>query len=226
METLTESLHYLCSQGRCFVIDQSPLPVCQRCLGLYTGFALTVVWLGLSGVWRRGLASSGVLAFHVAVLLLAMAGGLHWLDPGPRWRLACGLWTGHVAALWIIGGMMEGKAGRLFRPAKGNRHLLCEAAHRTHADREPFQQEVPVTFSSPWPRWATLQAVLAVPLLFILAMAFPWLTPLGWWFWTVVALTGIAAAFCTVAAALVATVGCPSGAGYRSGSMRDSFGAP
>ncbi len=185
MEALTESLNYLCSQSRCFWIDQSPLPVCQRCLGLYTGFGLTVVWLALSGIWRRGLAPNAVLALHVGVLLTAMAGGLHWIDFGPRWRLACGLWTGHVAALWILGGMMETRAGVFFR----------------NAARRAFRRGYPGPSS--WHRPAIAQAVLAVPLLFALAMTFYRLEHLGWWFWTVTALTGIVATFLTVAAAVV-----------------------
>ena len=178
METLTETLQYVCSQSRCFWIDESPLPVCQRCLGLYAGFALTVAWLGLSGIWRRGLAPNGVLALHVGVLLAAMAGGLHWIDLGPRWRLACGLWTGHVAALWIIGGLMEKAKGGLLR----NRTTRSPTA---------------------WPRWATTQAVLALPLLFGLAASFAWLERLGWWFWTLFALTGVVAVFGMAALAIV-----------------------
>jgi hypothetical protein len=182
METLTESLHYLCSQSRCFTLDESPLPVCQRCLGLYAGFALTVAWLAASGVWRRGLASNGLLALHVGVLLLAMAGGLHWIDLGPQWRLACGLGTGHVAALWIIGGLTE----------KGIR-----TSSRKGTARPP----------SAWPRFATTQALLALPFLLGLAMSFPWLQHLGWWFWTLFALGGVFAVLGTLAAAVVVLAG-------------------
>jgi hypothetical protein len=182
METLTESLHYLCSQSRCFTLEQSPLPVCQRCLGLYAGFALTVAWLAASGVWRRGLAPNRVLALHVGVLLVAMAGGLHWIDLGPQWRLACGLGTGHVAALWIIGGLTE----------KGARAFSWNGTTRS---------------PSAWPRWATTQALLAFPLLVGLAIWFPWLQRLGWWFWTLFALTGILAVFATLAAAVVVLAG-------------------
>jgi hypothetical protein len=185
MESLTERLQYLCSQSRCFWIDQTALPVCQRCLGLYTGFALTVVWLALSGIWRRGLAPRGVLALHFVLLLTAMAGGLHWIDPGPRWRLACGLWTGHVAALWIIGGLVEMRTTTLLR----------------NAPMRAFRRgQLGPSF---WTRSAIAQAVLAVPLLFALAMAFYRLESLGWWFWTVAALIGIAAAFSAIAAAVV-----------------------
>jgi hypothetical protein len=168
MEWLDEVFRHLCSQSRCFAIGQTPLPVCQRCLGLYCGFALTVGWLLLSGVWRRGLAPNRVLALHVGVLLVAMAGGLHWIDPGPRWRLACGLATGHVAALWIIGGTVEQIRLGWLDP----RH-----------DRPPRP--------AGWTRSSTLLAVLPLPLLFAAAMAFPGLGKLGWWFWTLLAATGL-----------------------------------
>ena len=49
----------------------------------------------------------------MGLLLAAQAGGLGVLDPGPAWRLACGMWTGHVALLWLIGG-----ARQLLRPAR------------------------------------------------------------------------------------------------------------
>jgi hypothetical protein len=200
MEPVTDALQYVCSQGRCFWIDEAPLPVCQRCLGLYAGFGLTVVWLFVSGLWRRGLPPVGVLALHVGLLLVAMAGGLHWIDPGRRWRLACGLVTGHVAAVWILGGLTTMRRG------KGGRCLLCEAGHRPKVGRGPFRQKGPVPFSAPWPRWATIQAVAAVPLLIALAAGFYRLDRLGWWFWTVVALAGIAAAFFTIVAAGVVLV--------------------
>ena len=185
MESLAELFQHVCSQGRCFDVDQTPLPVCQRCLGLYCGFAVTVVWLMLSGIWRRGLAPNGVLALHVGVLLVAMAGGLHWIDPGPRWRLTCGLGTGHVAALWIIGGTVEQIRLRRLRPRRGG-------ARRTAG----------------WTRSSAVQAVLALPLLSAVALAFPVLGALGWWFWALLAAIGLLLACSTVAAsAAVLAVG-------------------
>ena len=176
MESLTELFQHVCSQGRCFSIDQTPLPVCQRCLGLYCGFAVTVVWLMLSGIWRRGLAPNGVLALHVGVLLAAMAGGLHWIDPGPRWRLACGLWTGHVAALWIIGGTVEQIRLRRLRPGRDG-----------------------LGRRGGWTRSSAVEAAVALPLLFAAAMAFPALAGLGWWFWTLLAAIGLFLACSAVA---------------------------
>ena len=103
METLTDIFSYICGQDRCFVIDQTTLPVCQRCMGLYMGACLTGIWLLLSRGWRRGLPCLEVFLVNVGMLLTAMLGGLHIIDPGPRWRLMCGLWTGHVIVLWLIG---------------------------------------------------------------------------------------------------------------------------
>ena len=68
METLTAIFGHLCGQGRPFVIDGAPLPVCQRCLGLYAGAAMTAAWLLASGVWRRGLPDRCILCVHLAML--------------------------------------------------------------------------------------------------------------------------------------------------------------
>lgn len=57
-----------------------------------------------TGLWRRGLPGREVVLLHIVVLLTAMIGGLHLIDLGPRWRMLCGLWTGHVALLWLVGG--------------------------------------------------------------------------------------------------------------------------
>jgi len=176
MESLAELFQHVCSQGRCFSIGEAPLPVCQRCLGLYAGFAVTVVWLTLSGIGRRGLAPNGILALHVGVLLAAMAGGLHWIDPGPRWRLTCGLWTGHVAAMWLLGGTVEQLRLRSLRP----------------------ERDGPASAGA-WPRSCAIQAVVALPLLSAAALAFPALAGLGWWFWTLLAATGLVLACLSVA---------------------------
>ena len=103
MENLTEIFSYICGRNRCFVIDGAALPVCQRCLGLYTGAFFTLVWLILTRTCRRGLSSRSITLLHIAMILTAMAGGIHLLDTGPRWRLLCGLWTGHVITLWLLG---------------------------------------------------------------------------------------------------------------------------
>ncbi|MCY2931273.1 MAG: DUF2085 domain-containing protein [Planctomycetota bacterium] len=105
---------HVCGQGRCFVVEGLPLPLCQRCLGLYLAAGLTLLWLLATRRWRRGLPALPVLALHTMALLIALAGGLHWLDLGPRWRFLCGLLTGHVLATWLILGALA-----LRRPKTG-----------------------------------------------------------------------------------------------------------
>ena len=151
-DMLNELFAYVCGQGRPFVLDGEALPVCQRCLGLYAGAALTGLWILASGLWRRGLPERSAAYAHIVMLLAAMAGGVHWLDAGPTWRLVCGLWTGHVAMLWLVGG----------------------AAHFLRlAGREPFQDP-------PWPRGLRIQALAAGPVLAMLAVAFTQFVSSGW----------------------------------------------
>jgi hypothetical protein len=76
-------------------------------LGLYLGAALTAGWLIGTGLWRRGLPSRRLFPLHAAILLAAMLGGVHMLDFGPTWRVLCGLWTGHVVIVWLLGGGRE-----------------------------------------------------------------------------------------------------------------------
>ena len=113
MEVLSEIFSHLCGRGRCFVAGGEALPICQRCLGLYVGAAATALWLAVSGIWRRGLPTRSVFVAHVAMLAAGILGGLHVIDAGPAWRAACGLWAGHVAAAWLVGG-----ASALRRPQR------------------------------------------------------------------------------------------------------------
>jgi uncharacterized membrane protein len=107
MDILTTIFGHLCGQGRCFVVDGTPLPVCQRCTGLYVGALLTGVWLLASGVRRRGVPPASLAWAYGAVLIAALLGGVHTLDFGPRWRLLCGLWTGQVALVWLYTGATQ-----------------------------------------------------------------------------------------------------------------------
>ncbi|MBE3096455.1 MAG: DUF2085 domain-containing protein [Planctomycetes bacterium] len=149
---LTEFFSHVCGQGRAFVLDGEALPLCQRCLGLYAGAALTGLWILATGLWRRALPERSAAYANIVMLLAAMAGGVHWLDAGPTWRLVCGLWTGHVAMLWLTGG-----AGHLLRLA----------------GREPFEDP-------PWPRGLRVQALAAGPVLAMLAVAFTQFLSTGW----------------------------------------------
>ena len=107
MEWLTWAFGHVCGQGRCFTVGGSVLPVCQRCLGLYLGAALTAGWLIGTGLWRRGLPGRRIFPLHTGILLAAMIGGMHVIDFGPTWRVLCGLWTGHVIIVWMVGGGRE-----------------------------------------------------------------------------------------------------------------------
>ena len=163
MDALRTAFSLICGQGRCFVIDGVPLPVCQRCLGLYIGALLTALWLLGWGLWRSGLPGRRAVIVEAAALATAMLGGLHVLDGEATWRLLCGLWTGHVAMLWLVGGAAELRA--LSRP-----------------DRAPLPA---------WTKRAQLAALAAVPLLALLALGFVRLPPVGWYVWTMAAALGV-----------------------------------
>jgi hypothetical protein len=104
LDTCRSLCSHLCGQKHCLVVGGTVLPLCQRCLGLYSAMLITGTALLGSGAWRRGYPPGGKVILHAALLLAAMAGGLHWIDAGPAWRVLCGFWTGHVAAAWLLGG--------------------------------------------------------------------------------------------------------------------------
>ena len=158
-ETLTDLGAWLCGQSRCLVVDGLPLPLCQRCLGLYLGGGITVLWLLGSGVWRRGLPSFRVGLLQSLALIVAMVGGLHLLDTGPRWRLVCGLWTGHVALVWLVSAAT---------------HL-----HRRRAGTHP----------PGWRPRDRIQGVLALPFLGLVALLLPWTARGSWLLWSCAALS-------------------------------------
>jgi uncharacterized membrane protein len=156
MMWLTTIFAHVCGQGRCFVADGAALPICERCTGLYWGALLTALWLLAGGVWRCGLPSYGVVATHAAALIIALLGGTHVLDYSPAWRLLCGLWTGHVAMLWLTTGTTQLRARATGRSAESVR----------------------------WPRGQTCAAYLALPAAAVLAGGFVALAPNGWWLWS------------------------------------------
>jgi hypothetical protein len=175
LETARELFSYICGQSRSFVADGVLLPLDQRCLGLYVGALLTALWLLGSGIWRRGLPTRGVFGVNVALLFAAMLGGLHVIDPGPLWRFAFGLWTGHVATLWLSGAAVQ--FWHLSRPG-----AAAELRWRT----------------------TQIAQALAFPAgLAGLAAALPLLLPLGWRFWTAAAGLGVAVLAGTILAAVL-----------------------
>jgi uncharacterized membrane protein len=165
MEILTEIFSYVCGRNRCFVIEGQTLLVCQRCLGLYAGVLFTLAWLIFSRAYRRGLPSRSLTLLHIAMILTAMAGGIHLLDPGPRWRLLCGIWTGHVITLWLMG------SGIQLRYLSGSRTVL----------------------QKPWRTREKIGALITAGFVTILAVIFPYLQILGGFFWSIVILLGFLA---------------------------------
>ena len=174
METIRQIFSFICGQGRCFVVDGTALPLCQRCMGLYAGALLTAIWLVAAGTWRRGMPGWSVFLINTATLLTAILGGLRVLDYSPMWRLTCGLWTGHVVVLWLIGGAVQLRS--LSRPQ--TRPQL------------------------PWRRRDKLQGLIFPAVLAGFAAACPLLLQIGRCLWTVVAVLGVSVLiFMTVVAA-------------------------
>jgi len=165
--TLQTLFSRICGQDRCFEIDGMELVVCQRCLGLYAAVAITGTCLLVAGVWRRGLPGRCVMLLHAGMLLMAMLGGLHVIDAGPTWRLVCGLWTGHVVAIWLMAGsfVLHG------RTTQGG--LPLRRLNSFNDDR----QRIWVSFMS--------------PILYVLAaIVFVGVQPPGWWIWSGIACAG------------------------------------
>jgi len=207
MDVLTEVFSRFCGQGRCFVIHGEALPVCQRCLGLYAGAAITGTWLGLSGIWRRGLPTPGLILLHAAMLLAAILGGVHVIDPGPTWRLLCGLWTGHVVVFWLVGAAVHLRIASKARP-----DTLFRAAARAEArGSDGVAASIP---SSPMHgvehaqrrriRRVTPHTVAMIATVTVLAAAFPLLRGLGWHVWVAVIVAGAAMLVIAIAGAATA----------------------
>ena len=193
METLTDIFSHVCGQNDCLSAGGALLPVCRRCLGLYVGAAGTGLWLAVSGIWRRGLPSWSVFLLHEVLILAAMLAGLHVWGQSATWKLACGLWTGHVVILWLVGG-----TGHLWRRS-----------------RRPPRPQVP------WRRRDKLQGLLMPVLLAGAAALIPRAMALGAGVWTaavvagaILLLAGTAAAGAALTVYLVARVR-PGAAGPR-----------
>jgi protein tyrosine phosphatase (PTP) superfamily phosphohydrolase (DUF442 family) len=199
MDYLTFIFSHVCGEGRAFVVDGAALPVCERCFGLYAGAALTALWLLASGIARRGLPHTREALAQVGMLLAAMAGGLHWIDAGPTWRLLCGLWTGHVAMVWLVAAaahmrLRTGWHGHA--PLRGHERSAPgghgHATARDHATRQESKAGASAATEAAWPRRDRLQMLTAGPALAALAFAFTSLGPGGWWLWAALAVLGAA----------------------------------
>jgi len=161
VQTLTDLGARVCGQQHCFIVDGVPLPVCQRCLGLYAGAALTWGSLLLVGAWGCPLPPRPIVALQAAALIAALLGGLHVIDDGPTWRLLCGLWTGHVVVVWLVGG-----ARQLSTTGK--------------APPPPA-----------WSRQSWLAFAVALPALAPLAWAINAWGQAGWHVWTIIIVLGV-----------------------------------
>ena len=190
MDIATEIYSHLCGQQSCLVIEGQTLPVCQRCLGLYAGAAITGAYLVLSGVWRRGLPCLSITLAHITIILLAMLGGIHVLDFGPPWSLLCGVWTGHVVMTWLTA---------------GSRHLLllCKSASRPSLPWLAREKGVCFVF---------ILALSSLPLLC------QWFPRLGWHGWVVAIVVGTAALFACALRSMIVMLRWVAGAGvFASG---------
>ena len=180
MEFLTDIFGMVCGQGRCFEIDGVALPLCQRCTGLYAAAALTAGWLAITGLWRRGLPSWGVFLTQAALLLAAMFGGTHAIDSGPTWRLVCGLWTGHVAVVWLVTG---GQHLRLLAQPVTGRQLRWRRRDKLASIAAvvaiwPAGALWPATVGLRWHLWA---GVIVVGAGCLVGAAAYGISGLGWW---------------------------------------------
>jgi uncharacterized membrane protein len=95
---------YICGQGRCFQAAGTLLPLCQRCLGLYSAAGFTGLFLFLSGGRRKSLPPLRVSLVHIVLLFISMLAGIHLIDPGAEWRFLFGAWSGHVFVIWLCCG--------------------------------------------------------------------------------------------------------------------------
>ena len=116
----------LCGRARCFVIGGEELVVCQRCLGLYVGALAAACWLMATRRWRLWRVRGWVVWLHVGLWAVVAVGGLHVVDVGPRWRLACGLWTGWLVVRWLVGAGSELRGAARGEGAGGWRTVAWE----------------------------------------------------------------------------------------------------
>jgi hypothetical protein len=69
---------------------------------VYIGLGISFVYLLASGgYYKKGLPPRGVIYVNITSLLIMPVFGFHLLDPGPAWRLWCGLIFGNAIALLL-----------------------------------------------------------------------------------------------------------------------------
>jgi len=99
METLLNLFSHVCGQqiDHTWLPGGIPLPVCQRCTGLYIGAALA---LGLLLGFRPRL-TGWFLGVHGLFLVGMAPFGLHWIDHGPAVRAITGLGFGAAVVVFL-----------------------------------------------------------------------------------------------------------------------------
>jgi uncharacterized membrane protein len=97
---LRDFFSHLCHQnpGRSFMLEGSPIAVCVRCLGIYTGVALATL---------RGLKKPLAINLFFSAILLNIidvaAEALHWHSALPLPRLFLGLSLGLATGSVLLG---------------------------------------------------------------------------------------------------------------------------
>lgn len=116
MEALFDLFGHFCGQqiDHTWLPGGVPLPVCQRCTGLYVGAALAV---GLMG-WFRPRLDGWFLLVHGAFLLGIAPSRLGWIEDGPEMRTITGFLYGAAVAVLLARWPVEvlGCVARFRRP--------------------------------------------------------------------------------------------------------------
>lgn len=103
MDILKTIFSLLCGQslGRYFTIAGQPLPLCQRCTGMYIAMALTFAYLLATRKYRHRQPAI-ILCLNILSIAVMLVFGLHLLDPGPGWRFWTGLIFAHAITYMIL----------------------------------------------------------------------------------------------------------------------------
>jgi hypothetical protein len=126
MDAVEKLFAFVCcgNEARSFVINGQVLPFCQRCTGVFLGLAITFACLLAGGRFRRGLVGGRILVGNLACVGVMVVFGLHWIDPGPAWRLWSGLVFGNAVAWLVLPATVVLWRGNAAAPARG--HSLVE----------------------------------------------------------------------------------------------------
>jgi len=116
METLHAIFAHVCGQVNLWSPGGETLPFCQRCTGLYLGGA----WAMLAWLLARPRPTRRMLALHVAMLLLMVPFGYHWVEQGAVVRTL----TGYLFAFGMVYFLALHPAHRLGRDTGASRDAL------------------------------------------------------------------------------------------------------